>query len=101
MGMPPPRTKFSRSLPAGEQRPTGPGSSTEKHPGVHEGAQPVAEDTSSTRTGAGNREDLSRKDYNDPLFQLMVEAGIASDKKGAVSLLDVCSMLKKRTIKYK
>lgn len=100
MRLPPPEIKFfSLSLPVSDRRWDDLNSSVEKFSGVPQEKQSAAEDTRIRSDGDSDRENFSREGCSNLLGQLIVKAGIASNKRRAAKLLDVNSMLKKNNYK--
>lgn len=97
MGVLPPAIKRSPYLSARDQIQAGPGSLIKNSPRVQVGEQSEAKNTRIESGGDINRQDVSSEECSDPLYHVMVQAGIASNKKKAAGLLDVNSTLKKES----
>lgn len=64
--------------------------------GVQEEKQPAAWNMRSSSADISNKEEVLIENYNDLLYQPMVEASIASIKETFDGLLNVSSLLKKK-----
>lgn len=98
IGVLPVGIKHSSSFAVEDRRLSRPGSSMEKRPGAQLKKQSVAEDERIRRAADSKKADFSG-DPNNSLHQLVVEAGIASNRENATNRLEVNSMLKKNNYK--